>query len=358
MNTLGHIYRLTTFGESHGKAMGGIIDGCPPNVDISLEQIQKDLDLRKPGQSLVTTARKESDQVQVLSGIFEGKTLGTPIGFLIPNEDQQSSDYDALKEVYRPSHADFTYQQKYGIRDHRGGGRQSARETVSWVVAGSIAKQILAKQGISFFTYTKQIGSWVYQADDQRFDVKKIHASIVRCPDEGLSQKMISYLEKIKQEGDSIGGIVSCIIKGLPVGLGEPVFDKLQAHLAKAMLSIHAAKGFQYGLGFDGLLQKGSEYNDEFLTNEGRVSTKTNHSGGIQGGISNGEDVYFDVAFKPASSIQKPQKTIDIHQNQVQIEVQGRHDPCVVPRAVSVVEALAAIVILDFVLLHRVWKKI
>lgn len=357
MNTIGHIYRLTTFGESHGKATGGVIDGCPSNQEISLEKIQQDLDLRKPGQSLVTTARKESDHVQILSGIFEGKTLGTPIGFMIPNEDQTSTDYDTLKDVFRPSHADFTYQQKYGIRDHRGGGRSSARETASWVVAGSIAKQILATKGIQFFTYTKQIGSLIYKTDHQRFDQNKIHTSPVRCPDENMSKKMITYLEELKQEGDSIGGIVSCVIQGVPVGIGSPIFNKLQADLAKAMLSINAAKGFQYGLGFDGLTLKGSEYNDEFVVKEGKISTKTNHSGGIQGGISNGNDIYFDVVFKPASSIAKSQNTVNKEGKLVELSVQGRHDPCVVPRAVPVVEAMAAMVILDHWLLNALYTN-
>lgn len=333
--------------------MGGVIDGCPSNVEISLEHIQIDLDLRKPGQSTITTARQERDQVQILSGIFEGKTLGTPIGFIIPNEDAQSTDYESLKEVYRPSHADFVYEQKYGIRDHRGGGRQSARETALWVVAGSIAKQILSQHKISFFTFTKAIGNINYKIDNQYLNKDKIQQSVVRCPDLKISEKMIMYLEQLKAEGDSIGGIVSCVIKGLPVGLGAPIFDKLQADLAKAMLSINAAKGFQYGLGFDGLSLKGSEYNDEFVMNEGKISTKTNYSGGIQGGISNGEDLYFDVAFKPASSIKKTQNTVDKAGKTVELSVEGRHDPCVVPRAVPVVEAMAAMVILDHWLLSK-----
>ncbi len=355
-NTFGKVYKVTTFGESHGKAIGGIIDGVIPGFEIDVSKIQADLNLRKPGQSKVTTSRKENDEFEFLSGILNGKTTGTPIGFIIYNENQQSSDYEHLKNIYRPSHADFTYQQKYGIRDYRGGGRQSARETACRVIGGSLAKQILFKlNNITFTTYTYQIGSVKCASTDHDISIENIQSSIVRCPDKTAEEKMIKLIEYYKNLGDSIGGIVRCIIKNVPIGLGAPVFDKLQADLAKAMLSINAAKGFQYGLGFSGIERPGSEYNDVFEVNKGKISTKTNNSGGIQGGISNGENIYFDVAFKPASSIQKKQETVDVKGNTTHIEIQGRHDPCIVPRAVSVVEAMAAMTILDHYLMNKMY---
>ena len=349
-NSFGHIFRLTSFGESHGVAIGGVVDGCPSNMEIDLDKIQIDLDRRKPGQSQITTDRKEEDKVEFISGIFEGKSLGTPIAFLIKNKDQKSGDYDQLKNVFRPSHADFTYQHKYGIRDHRGGGRSSARETAVRVVAGSIAKQILAKSGISFEAFVSQIGEIELKKSYKEIDLSLTESNIVRCPDKEIAEKMICLIEKIKAEGDSLGGKITCIIKGLPVGLGEPVFDRLNADLAKAMMSINAVKGFELGSGFSSIHMKGSKHNDEFLAGG---KTKTNFSGGIQGGISNGEDVYFNVAFKPVATIKKTQNTIDQENNEVKLEAEGRHDPCVVPRAVPIVEAMAAIVIMDHFLRHQ-----
>ena len=355
-NQFGHIFTLTSFGESHGKAIGGIIDGCPSNIVLNLEDIQNELDLRKPGQSQITTSRKEEDIVQFLSGIKDGKTLGTPIGFTIQNKDHISKDYDHLKDIYRPSHADFTYQAKYGIRDHRGGGRQSARETACRVVAGAIAKQILAQKNIQIIGYTSQIKDLHYTPSNISFSRKEVYSSIVRCPDNKIAQKMISLIEQTKQEGDSIGGTVTCVIKGVPTGLGEPIFHKLQASLAYAMLGINAVKGFDYGLGFNGLHLKGSEYNDAFNIENNNVTTLTNHSGGIQGGISNGSDIVFRVVFKPTATISMPQNTVDSKGNKVTLEASGRHDPCVVPRAVPIVEAMAAMVILDHLLMSQTNK--
>ncbi len=352
-NTLGKIFTLSSFGESHGTAIGGMVDGCPAGLQINIDEIQYDLNLRKPGQSNLTTPRQEEDKIEILSGIFEGKTLGTPIGFMIRNQDQKSADYESLKEVYRPSHADFTYQQKYGIRDYRGGGRQSARETACRVVAGSIAKQMLVAGKIEFLTFTSQIGSIKFPFETAHFTNKDIHSSLVRCPDASVSKQMEAYIQKIKEEGDSVGGIVTCIIKNVPIGLGEPVFDKLQADLAKAMLSINATKGFQYGLGFEGVDKKGSEYNDTFENIDGKIKPKTNYSGGILGGISTGEDIVFQVAFKPASSIAKNQTTVDATGKEIALSIQGRHDPCIVPRAVAVVEAMAALVLADHFLRNK-----
>jgi len=349
-NSFGHIFKLTSFGESHGIAIGGVIDGCPSNVEIDLDKIQLDLDRRKPGQSKITTDRNEEDKVEFISGIFEGKTLGTPIAFLIKNKEQKSDDYDKLKGVFRPSHADFTYQNKFGIRDHRGGGRSSARETAVRVVAGAIAKQILSGIGISIHAYVSKINSVELTKSYFEIDANLIDSNIVRCPDDEVARKMISLIEQAKSEGDSLGGIITCFAKGVPVGLGEPVFDRLNADLAKAMMSINAVKGFELGSGFGSVNMKGSEHNDEFLPGG---KTKTNFSGGIQGGISNGEDIYFNVAFKPVASIKKMQNTIDQNDNQVKLEVEGRHDPCVVPRAVPIVEAMSALVILDHYLRNQ-----
>jgi chorismate synthase len=355
-NTFGKLFCITTFGESHGVALGGIIDGCPAGLEIDLAFIQSELERRKPGQSKITTQRKEADEVKFLSGIFEGKTTGTPIGFIIENEDQKSKDYDYLKENFRPSHADYTYEVKYGIRDHRGGGRSSARETVSRTVAGAIAKLLLLKNGIVVNAYVSQVGNIVCDTNYKNLDFSKTENNMVRCPDEKMAETMITYIEEIKKQGDTIGGTVSCVIQGLPVGIGEPVFDKLHADLGKAMLSINAAKGFDYGSGFEDMDKKGSELNDAFEMVDNKVSTITNHSGGIQGGISNGEDIYFRVAFKPVATILKTQKSINKDSENIDIQNRGRHDPCVLPRAVPIVESMAALVIADHLLRQRTNK--
>ncbi|MEC7876896.1 MAG: chorismate synthase [Bacteroidota bacterium] len=347
-NKFGKIFTLTTFGESHGIAIGGVIDGCPANKDIDLSIVQLDLDRRKPGQSKIVTQRKESDKVEFLSGIFEGKTTGTPIGFIIVNKDQKSKDYDHIKNVFRPSHADFVYQKKYGIRDYRGGGRSSARETACRVVAGSIAKQIL--NDISFNAFVSRVGDISISSNFSKVKFENIEKNLVRCPDLKKAQEMENLIKSVRKEGDTIGGVVSCIIKNVPVGIGEPVFDKLHAELGKAMLSINAVKGFEYGSGFAGVKMKGSEHNDQYEADE---STKTNHSGGIQGGISNGMDIYFNVAFKPVATIMKDQKTIDSKGKETSISGKGRHDACVVPRAVPIVEAMASLVILDMILINN-----
>ena len=347
-NKFGKIFTLTTFGESHGKAIGGVIDGCPANKNIDLSIVQFDLDRRKPGQSKIVTQRKESDKVEFLSGIFEGKTTGTPIGFIIVNKDQKSKDYDHIKNIFRPSHADFVYQKKYGIRDYRGGGRSSARETACRVVAGSIAKQIL--NDISFKAFVSRVGDVSISSDFSKVNFENIEKNPVRCPDLKKAKEMENLIKSVRKEGDTIGGIVSCIIKNVPVGIGEPVFDKLHAELGKAMLSINAVKGFEYGSGFAGVKMKGSEHNDQYEADE---STKTNYSGGIQGGISNGMDVYFNVAFKPVATIMKDQRTIDSKGKETSISGKGRHDPCVVPRAVPIVEAMASLVILDMILINN-----
>ena len=347
-NKFGKIFTLTTFGESHGKAIGGIIDGCPANKDIDLSIVQFDLDRRKPGQSKIVTQRKENDKVEFLSGIFEGKTTGTPIGFIIVNKDQKSKDYDHIKNIFRPSHADFVYQKKYGIRDYRGGGRSSARETACRVVAGSIAKQIL--NDISFKAFVSRVGDVSISSDFSKVNFENIEKNPVRCPDSKKAEEMENLIKSVRKEGDTIGGVVSCIIKNVPVGIGEPVFDKLHAELGKAMLSINAVKGFEYGSGFAGVKMKGSEHNDQYEADE---STKTNYSGGIQGGISNGMDIYFNVAFKPVATIMKDQRTIDNKGKETSISGKGRHDPCVVPRAVPIVEAMASLVILDMILINN-----
>lgn len=360
MNTYGKIFRLTTFGESHGIALGGVIDGVPSDIEIDQEEIQNELNRRRPGQSSIVTNRQESDKVEFLSGLFEGKTTGTPIGFIIRNHNHHSSDYDNLKETFRPSHADYTYQTKYGIRDYRGGGRSSARETASRVVGGAIAKQILKEFGISTFAFTSKVGTIGLPTDFSVCDVdpKTIEANIVRCPDEITAERMICEIEAVKKIGDTIGGVITGVIKGLPVGLGEPVFDKLQAMLAAGMMSINAAKGFEYGMGFNGCSNKGSEMIDHFTTRDGQIGTVTNNSGGIQGGISNGEDIVFRVAFKPVATLLMETEGITLDGRLQKLKVKGRHDPCVLPRAVPIVEAMAAMTILDSLLLGRATGKI
>lgn len=347
-NTFGTIFRLTTFGESHGEALGGIIDGCPAGINIDFEAIQKELDRRKPGQSAIVTQRKEPDEVRFLSGIFEGKTTGTSIGFIIENTNQKSHDYSHIKEVYRPSHADYVYQQKYGHRDYRGGGRSSARETTCRVVAGAIAKQVL--KDIRFSAYVSSVGELSVNKDYTELDLSLTETNPVRCPDLQMASKMENYIKEIRKAGDTIGGTISCVIQNVPVGLGEPVFDRLHAQLGKAMLSINAVKGFEYGSGFEGTKQRGSQHNDLFNPDG---STQTNRSGGIQGGISNGMDIYFKVAFKSVATLMQMQPALDSEGNIVQMQGKGRHDPCVVPRAVPIVEAMAAMVILDFYLMNK-----
>lgn len=347
-NTFGKIFRLTTFGESHGKALGGIIDGCPSGIELDFEAIQKELDRRKPGQSKLVTQRKESDKVEFLSGIFEGKTTGTPIGFIIPNEDQKPQDYSHIKDVYRPSHADFTYDKKYGLRDYRGGGRSSARETVSRVVAGAIAKQLIPNIKINAFV--SSVGEIFIDKPYQALDFSLTETNAIRCPDLETAQKMEDYLKQIKKQGDTVGGTITCVVQNVPIGLGEPVFDKLHAVLGSAMLSINAVKGFEYGSGFCGAKMRGSEHNDLFNADG---TTQTNLSGGVQGGISNGMDIYFRVAFKPVATLLQSQTTIDKDGNIVEMLGRGRHDACVVPRAVPIVEAMTAMVLADFVLLDR-----
>jgi len=350
-NSFGKLFKLTTFGESHGVAIGGIIDGCPSGLEIDFEVIQAEMNRRKPGQSEIVTQRKEPDTVEFLSGIFEGKTTGTPIGFIIRNADQRSKDYSHIKDVYRPSHADYTYEKKYGNRDYRGGGRSSARETACRVVAGSIAKQLLKEVKINAFT--SSVGDIFLKKPYQDLDFSKIEGNAVRCPDEVTANLMIDKIKEIRKQGDTIGGTVTCVLQNVPVGLGEPVFDKLHAELGKAILSINAVKGFEYGSGFCGAQMMGSEHNDLF-NQDG--STKTNLSGGIQGGISNGMDIYFRVAFKPVATIIKKQDTLDSKGNIVEMQGKGRHDPCVVPRAVPIVEAMAALVIADYYLQNKIYS--
>ena len=350
-NSFGNIFKLSTFGESHGKALGGVIDGCPAGVELDFDTINKELNRRRPGQSEIVTQRKEDDSVEFLSGIFEGKTTGTPIGFIIVNKDQKSKDYSHIQNSYRPSHADFVYDKKYGFRDYRGGGRSSARETVVRVVAGSIAKMLMKDVKINAFV--SSVGEITYDYQNSKIDFDKIEDSIVRCPDEKTSDEMINLIKSIKKNGDTVGGVISCIISGVPVGLGEPVFNKLHAELGKAMLSINAVKGFEFGSGFKGSSMKGSEHNDSFNADG---TTKTNKSGGIQGGISNGMDIYFNVAFKPVSTIMRDQDSIDSDGNEVKVKGKGRHDPCVVPRAVPIVEAMSALVLADYHLLNRLSK--
>ena len=349
----GKLFRVSTFGESHGPGLGGVIDGCPAGVEIDETFIQAELDRRKPGQSKIVTQRKEGDKVKFYSGIFEGKSTGTPIGFVIENDNQKSRDYDHIKDKFRPSHADYTFTEKFGIRDYRGGGRSSARETVARVVAGAIAKLVLNHFGISVYGYVSQVGAIKMNQQSHEVDLNKIEDTIVRCPDESVSQTMIDHIMQIRKEGDTIGGVVECVIKNVPSGIGEPVFDKLHAELGKAMLSINAVKGFEYGSGFEGVKQKGSQHNDVFETIDGKTTTKTNNSGGIQGGISNGQDIYFRTAFKPVATIMIDQDSINEEGEKVTVSGRGRHDPCVVPRAVPIVEAMAALAILDAVLIAK-----
>ncbi|WP_405397201.1 chorismate synthase [Maribacter sp. Asnod2-G09] len=347
-NTFGNIFRVSTFGESHGKAIGGVIDGCPSEIELDFDAIQNDLNRRKPGQSAIVTQRKEPDEVEFYSGIFEGKTTGTPIGFAIHNTNQKSKDYGHIKDSYRPSHADYVYDKKYGFRDYRGGGRSSARETASRVVAGAIAKQFL--KGIEIQAFVSQVGDMNLGKHYTELDLSLTESNDVRCPDVEMAAKMEDYIKSIKKDGDTIGGVITCVAKNVPIGLGEPVFDKLHAELGKAMLSINAVKGFEYGSGFEGVKMKGSEHNDQF-NNDG--STKTNYSGGIQGGISNGMDIYFNVAFKPVATVIQGYETIDKEGNTIKTQGKGRHDPCVVPRAVPIVEAMTALVLADYTLLNR-----
>ena len=356
-NTFGKIFRLTSFGESHGEAVGGVVDGCPPGIELSIDQIQNELDRRMPGQSEFSTQRKERDRLEIFSGLFEGKTTGMPIGFLVHNHDYKSQDYDHLKDLYRPSHADYTWEKKYGMRDYRGGGRSSAREHVARVVAGAIAKQVLANHGIYLRAYTSQIGTIAVPELYRYVDLEGIKENSIRCPHAESSEKMMELIRRMREEGDSVGGVVRAVIHGLPVGLGEPVFDRLQACLAHAMLSINAAKGFEYGEGFAAAAMRGSEHNDEMVMEKGEIKFKSNHSGGIQGGISNGEELYFRVAFKPVSTIQKCQQTVNRFGENVKVEGGGRHDVCVVPRAVPVVEAMAAMVVLDFFILNKFFES-
>jgi chorismate synthase len=352
-NSFGNLLQVTTFGESHGSGIGGVIDGFPAGVSIDLEAVQKELDRRKPGQSKIVTQRKEPDTVEFLSGIFEGKSTGTSIGFVIRNTNQRSKDYNHNTNVYRPSHADFTYDKKFGIRDYRGGGRSSARETANWVVAGALAKQLLQHLNINVNAFTSSVGEIFMEKPYQELDFSKTESNIVRCPDEASAEKMIEKIKEIRKAGDTIGGTITCVAKGVPVGLGEPIFNKLHAELGKAMLSINAVKGFEFGSGFCGAKMKGSEHNDIF-NKDG--STQSNLSGGIQGGISNGMDIYFRVAFKPVATIMTNQQTINSEYELTEITGKGRHDPCVVPRAVPIVEAMTALVLADFYLLNRARK--
>ncbi len=354
-NTFGHLFRITTFGESHGGGIGVVVDGCPPGLEISQEDIQKELDRRKPGQSAITSPRKEQDEIHILSGVLEGKTTGTPILLLAYNKDAKSEDYLALKDLYRPGHADYTFQKKYGIRDWKGSGRASARETLGRVAAGSIAKKYLKeKLGIEILSYVEQVGDIKTSMDFNTVTMKEIESNIVRCPDQSTAKKMITLIETLRDEGDSIGGIVRGIIRNVPVGLGEPVFDKIPADLGKAMMSINAVKGFEIGSGFEGVKLQGSQHNDEFYINEqGTVRTRTNHAGGTLGGISNGETIYFRVAIKPVSTIKKPQHTVNMQEQEVPLEATGRHDPCVLPRAIPIVDAMSALVIMDHYLRHK-----
>lgn len=355
-NSIGNIFRLTGFGESHGVAIGGVIDGMPAGVKIDLERVQEELNRRRPGQSAIVTARNEHDNVKILSGLFEGITTGTPIGFIIENTNQHSGDYSNIKDAFRPSHADYTYTAKYGVRDYRGGGRSSARETAVRVVAGAFARQALEQYGVEIYAYTSQVGNIALDKDYRKYDKDGIENNTVRCPDAVKAQKMIRLIEEVKAAGDTVGGVITCVVKGVPVGIGEPVFDKLHARLGAAMLGINAVKGFEYGLGFDFAEKRGSEVADAFCCENGKITTLTNNSGGIQGGISNGEDIYFRVAFKPVATLLRDVDTIDAEGNDIVLRAKGRHDPCVLPRAVPIVEAMAAIVILDNILINKTVK--
>ena len=353
-NSIGNIFRVTTFGESHGIAIGGVIDGMPAGIEIDLEKVQNELDRRRPGQSAIVTARDEKDRVKILSGMFEGKTSGTSIGFIVENGDQHSNDYENVRMTYRPSHADYTYTQKYGFRDHRGGGRSSARETIARVVAGAFARQALEQLGVKIYAYTSQVGDISLDSDYTKYDLSLIESNEVRCPDAAVAKQMYDLISKVKADGDTIGGVITGVIKGAPVGLGEPAFGKLHAQLGAAMLGINAVKGFEYGMGFAGVGKRGSEMIDRLYADDaGNIKTSTNHSGGIQGGISNGEDIYFRVAFKPVATLLQEVETVDADGNKTLLKAKGRHDPCVLPRAVPIVEAMAAIVILDAYLMNK-----
>lgn len=355
-NTFGRLFKITTYGESHGKGIGVVIDGCPPNIPITEEEIAVELDRRKPGQSSIVTQRKESDTPYIMSGVFEGVTTGMPLHIFIPNEDQRSKDYSHISDKYRPSHADYTYQMKYGIRDYRGGGRSSARETAARVAAGAVAKKILGLQGIKIHAFVTKVGNIALPDDAYPVDYNLIESNIVRCPHTETASQMEELIKSVRKDGDTIGGVVSCIIEGCPAGLGEPVFDRLHADLGKAMLSINAVKGFEYGEGFKAATMRGSEHNDAFANEGGNIITKTNHSGGIQGGISNGMPIYFSVAFKPVATIVPAQESVDNEGNSVTVEGKGRHDPCVVPRAVPIVESMAALTVMDHWLRSKAWK--
>ena len=352
-NTFGNIFTLTTFGESHGEAVGGIIDGMPAGIEVDMDFIQHQLDRRRPGQSQITTQRKEPDHVELLSGVYQGKTTGTPIGFMVRNTNQRSSDYNNMVDLFRPSHADYTYYNKYGLRDPRGGGRSSARITISRCVGGALAMLALQQLGITIQAYTTQVGDIKLEGDYTHYDLSQIDSNIVRCPDLEKAQQMEALIREVKADGDTIGGVIACVIKGCPVGLGEPEFDKLHAQLGAAMLGINAVKGFEYGLGFDGVSQRGSQQNDVFVADHGQITTRTNNSGGIQGGISNGQDIYFRVAFKPVATLLRSQNTVDANGCATVLQAKGRHDPCVLPRAVPIVESMAAMVLLDNYLLNK-----
>ena len=352
-NTFGHLFTLTTFGESHGEAIGGVVDGMPAGIEIDTAFIQQELNRRRPGQSKITTSRQEPDQVELLSGVFEGRSTGAPIGFIVRNENQHSQDYENMRTVFRPSHADYTYYNKYGLRDHRGGGRSSARITISRCVGGALAKLVLRQLGISVQAYTSQVGDIALERDYHLYNLDLTEQNAVRCPDQEKARQMEQLIEQVKAEGDTIGGIITCVIKGCPAGLGEPEFGKLHAELGAAMLGINAVKGFEYGEGFSGVTARGSEQNDIFVSTDNGITTASNHSGGIQGGISNGQDIYFRVAFKPVATILQEQQTTDLEGNPATFTARGRHDPCVLPRAVPVVEAMAAMTILDYYLLRN-----
>ncbi|MGI6242958.1 MAG: chorismate synthase [Prevotella sp.] len=352
-NIFGNIFTLTTFGESHGTAIGGVVDGMPAGIEIDMDFIQHELGRRKPGQSKITTSRSEADHVEFMSGVFEGKSTGTPIGFIVVNKNQHSQDYDNMRQLFRPSHSDYTYYNKYGIRDHRGGGRSSARITISRVVAGALAKLALKQLGITIQAYTTQVGDIKLEQDYHQYDLTQTENSLVRCPDADKAKEMEKLIMEVKDDGDTVGGVIACVVKGCPIGLGEPEFGKLHAQLGAAMLSINAVKGFEYGDGFAGASLRGSRQNDVFVGKDGKISTTTNHSGGIQGGISNGQDIYFRVAFKPVATILQKQNTVDIEGKPTILNAKGRHDPCVLPRAVPIVEAMTAMVLLDNYLIGK-----
>lgn len=352
-NTFGHIFCLTTFGESHGEAVGGVVDGYPAGIEIDMDFIQKELDRRRPGQSAITTDRKEADRIEILSGVFEGKSTGCPIGFIVRNSNQRSSDYEEMRQMFRPSHADYTYTYKYGIRDHRGGGRSSARITISRCVGGALAKLALRQIGIKIQAYTSQVGDIMLDKDYRKYDLSLTENNIVRCPDAARAEEMAKLIKEVKAKGDTVGGTITCVVKGCPAGLGEPEFDKLNAALGYAMLSINAVKGIEFGAGFGLTTMRGSQANDIFINDNGHIATKTNRSGGIQGGISNGMDIYFRVAFKPVATLLQAQQTVDVQGNTTTLKARGRHDPCVLPRAVPIVEAMTAMTLLDMYLLNK-----